>query len=79
MIHDTLDPVNKLQAALYLAQVFASVLARNTPFQKFEQRYFSILDKNYKIISYQLLSYRTEVKLIIFYKNCQATQKCLTT
>ncbi|KAF3320406.1 sucrose synthase [Carex littledalei] len=39
MINDTLDTVNKLQTALLLAEVFVSGLPRNTPFQKFEQRF----------------------------------------
>ncbi|KAJ3672311.1 hypothetical protein LUZ60_007032 [Juncus effusus] len=39
MINDQLDTVNKLQTALLLAEVFVSGLPKNTPFQKFEQRF----------------------------------------
>ncbi|XP_020241227.1 sucrose synthase 7-like isoform X2 [Asparagus officinalis] len=39
MINDTLNTVNKLQTALLLAEVFVSNLHKNTPFQKFEQRF----------------------------------------
>jgi len=39
MINDSLNTVNKLQTALLLAEVFVSGLPKNTPFQKFEQRW----------------------------------------
>ncbi|XP_062220858.1 sucrose synthase 7-like isoform X2 [Phragmites australis] len=39
MINDTLDTVNKLQTALLLAEVFVSGLHKNTPYQKFEQKF----------------------------------------
>ncbi|KAJ0963883.1 hypothetical protein J5N97_029005 [Dioscorea zingiberensis] len=39
MINETLDSVNKLQMQLLLAEVFLSGLPKNTPFQKFEQRF----------------------------------------
>nr|APT67192.1 Susy7 [Bambusa emeiensis] len=39
MINDTIDTVNKLQAALLLAEVFVSSLPKYTPYLKFEQRF----------------------------------------
>ncbi|KAG0477722.1 hypothetical protein HPP92_012441 [Vanilla planifolia] len=39
MINSTLNTVNKLQTALLLAEVFVSGLPKNTPFQKFEERF----------------------------------------
>ncbi|KAK8934713.1 Sucrose synthase 7 [Platanthera zijinensis] len=39
MINGTLNTVNKLQTALLLAEVFVSGLPKNTPFQKFEERF----------------------------------------
>ncbi|KAK8948115.1 Sucrose synthase 7 [Platanthera guangdongensis] len=39
MINGTLNTVNKLQTALLLAEVFVSGLQKNTPFQKFEERF----------------------------------------
>ncbi|KAL0927493.1 hypothetical protein M5K25_001667 [Dendrobium thyrsiflorum] len=39
MINSALNTVNKLQTALLLAEVFVSGLAKNTPFQKFEERF----------------------------------------
>lgn len=39
MINNTLNTPNKLQTALLLAEVFVSGLPKNTPYQKFEQRF----------------------------------------
>ncbi|XP_019710993.1 sucrose synthase 7 [Elaeis guineensis] len=39
MINSTLDTMNKLQTALLVAEVFVSGIPKNTPFQKFEQRF----------------------------------------
>lgn len=39
LINDNVNTVNKLQMALLLAEVFVSELPKNTPFQKFEQRF----------------------------------------
>ncbi|PKA60622.1 Sucrose synthase 7 [Apostasia shenzhenica] len=39
MINSTLNTVSKLQTALLLAEVFVSSLPKNTPFQKFEERF----------------------------------------
>lgn len=38
MINDTLDTVDKLQAALIVAEVSISDLPKDTPYQEFQQR-----------------------------------------
>lgn len=73
MINETVDTVNKLQTALLLAEVFVSGLPRNTPFQKFEQRYLSTLEKNY--IKFNLQSQIVpKCKFILLYEDDQATE-----
>nr|CAD1830657.1 unnamed protein product [Ananas comosus var. bracteatus] len=39
MINNAIDTVNKLQTVLLLSEVFVSGLPKNTPFQRFEQRF----------------------------------------
>lgn len=39
MINETLNTVAKLQVALIVAEVYVSSLSKDTPYQKFEQRY----------------------------------------
>lgn len=39
MINHHIDTVSKLKTALLMADVFVSELPKNTPFQRFEQKY----------------------------------------